>query len=102
MSCVDPSGGVLVMIKIFSYELPKSIFWLQLTITNKVTEHSLDTAAHLLNLSTSEYETGNPTECNTSTRSRDRDTSRKNSSIAIEVEINILHSYKTASMDVLR
>ena len=37
MSGFDPSGGSLVMIKIVSYELPKSIFWLQLTNTNKVT-----------------------------------------------------------------
>ena len=43
----------------------------------------LDRAAHLSNLSTSKYETENPTECNTSARSRDRDTLITNSSIAI-------------------
>ena len=37
MSGFGPSGGSLVMIKIVSYELPESIFWLQLTNTNKVT-----------------------------------------------------------------
>ena len=55
MSGVHPSGGVLVTIKIVSYD-------------------TLDTAVDFWNFSTSEYKTENPAKCNTSTRSRDRDT----------------------------
>jgi len=40
----------------------------------KSSNFTLDTAAHFSNLSTSEYETENPTEWSTSTRSRDLDT----------------------------
>ena len=36
MSSIGPSDGALIMIKIVSYEMLKSIFWLKLTITKKV------------------------------------------------------------------
>ena len=49
---------------------------------------TLDTAARFWNLSTSEYETENPTESNTSTRSCDRDTLWRNSSWFLQNCIN--------------
>ena len=95
MSCVGPSGGALVIIKIVSYGLPKSIFRLQLTITNKV----MKIYTGYRNLSTSEYKIENSAKCNTSTRNRDHDIVNEQSSI--HMGINVLHSYKTAPMHML-
>ena len=52
-------------------------------LLTKSSNFTLDVAAHIWNLSSSEYETENPTKCNTSTRSCDRDTLWRNSPIAI-------------------
>ena len=49
MNSVGPSDDVFVMIKIVSYELPKSVFSFQFTIT-KLLNFTLDTAADSSNI----------------------------------------------------
>ena len=91
MSSVGSQCGALVMITSVSYKFPKYIFWLQLTITNKVIKFLELEYFRVWNWEPSQVqyihrvETVILTLCEQIVQK------------AREVEINILHFYKTAS-----